>query len=266
LVALTIVLGLPSLAVGRALDDHIFASLPRRGVSPFAGFETELLGTVPQLREVGFSGWWAGDDFRIRFMRPLSALSHHLDFVLWPQASWLHHLENVVLLGLLTLVVARLFRRLFGPGPLTGWATLLFAIDEAHFAAMTWISGRNTVLAALFGALTLLLHLRWRGIRHEGDRDADHDDTRARRLAGVGALGCFVLALLSAEAGLSCFGFLLAFAILREAGPWWRRALSLLPYLFAIVVWRVVYTLLDFGARGSDVYADPLADPLGFAA
>lgn len=256
-VALAVLLGLPSLFLGRLLDDHTALAHTRAGTYLRTGVDTRLFRSVAAMREQGFVGWWAGEDFRVVFMRPLAALSHSLDHLLWPEATWLMHLENLALYALIVAVVARLFRRYFGPGSVAAWATLIFAIDEAHMATTLWISGRNTLLAVLFGSLCLLAHLRWRGLEAEGEAPAGRP-----RLAGAAALLCFVLALLSAEAGVSCFGFLIGLALIRERGPWSKRLLSLAPYALAIVIWRIVAAALEVGARDSDVYVDPLAAPL----
>jgi hypothetical protein len=182
------------------------------------------------------------------------------------------HLENVLLYGLLILVVGRILQRLFGPGPIAGLACLLFAVDELHATAVMWISGRNTILAALFGMLALAAHMRWR----------DHKGVEQRRwvFALAGPL-CFALALASAEGGVAVFGFLLAYALTHERGAWARTGLSpadsmrtraairgvigpLLPYLVIVVIWRLIYTQLDLGPHASGLYVDPGEDLLAF--
>jgi hypothetical protein len=251
--ALGVVLSLPTLVQGKLLDDHMLHAAALRGASPL---EFELLrAPVVQLREQGTLGWWAHDELQLSFLRPLAAVTHALDFRLWPHATWVMHLENVLLYGLLILVVGRVLQRLLGPGPIAGLACLLFAIDELHATAVMWISGRNTILAALFGLLALAAHMRWRSRSDSG--------TSRWAFALAGPL-CFALALASAEGGIGALGYLLAFALTHERGAW-ARVGPMLPYLVIVVIWRVMYTQLDLGPRASGLYVDPGDDLLGFA-
>jgi hypothetical protein len=250
--ALGVVLSLPTLVQGKLLDDHMLHAAALRGASPLA-FEL-LHAPVAQLREQGTLGWWAHDELQLSFLRPLAAATHALDFRVWPHATWLMHLENVLLYGLLILVVGCVLQRLFGPGPIAGLACLLFAIDELHATSVMWISGRNTMLAALFGMLALAAHMRWRG-------SADSEKHRwAFALAGP---LCFVLALASAEGGIAALGYLLAYALTHERGAW-ARVGPMLAYLVIVVIWRVIYTQLDLGPHASGLYVDPGDDLLEF--
>lgn len=243
--ALGVGLSLPTLVQGKLLDDHMLHAVALRGASPL---EFELLhAPVSQLREQGTLGWWAHDELQLSFLRPLAAATHAFDFRLWPHATWVMHLENVLLYGLLILVVGRVLQRLFGPGPIAGLACLLFAIDELHATAVMWISGRNTILAALFGMLALAAHMRW--------RQSSDPEQRRWAFALAGPL-CFALALASAEGGIAVFGFLLAYALTHERGVW-ARVGPLLPYLALVVIWRLIYTQLDLGPRASGLYVDP---------
>jgi hypothetical protein len=161
----------------------------------------------------------------------------------------------VLLYGLLILVVGRVLQRLFGPGPIAGLACLLFAVDDLHATGVAWISGRNTILAALFGMLALAAHMRWR---------EPSDAEKRRWMFGIAGPLCFALALASAEGGVAAFGFLLAFALTHERGVWARIG-PLLPYLGIVVLWRLIYTQLDMGPHASGLYLDPGDDLLAFA-
>lgn len=250
--ALGVLLALPTVVQGKLLDDHMLHAAAVRGASPIA-FEL-LHAPVPQLREQGTLGWWAHDALQLSFLRPLAAVTHALDFRLWPHATWVMHLENVLLYGLLILVVGRVLQRLFGPGPIAGLTCLLFAIDELHATSVMWISGRNTILAALFGMLALAAHMRWRA--------PSESETHRWAFAIAGPV-CFGLALASAEGGIAVFGYLLAYALTHERGAL-ARVGPLVSYLAIVVIWRVIYTQLELGPHASGLYIDPGADPLAF--
>lgn len=258
--AIAALLSAPSLVLGEFMDDHLLRERARRGDPIWAHMDTGARGSVAWLREHGDVGWWASDEFRLVFMRPLSGLSHRLDYLGWPRQLWLMHAENVLLYTLCILVLGRVLRELFGAKPVVvGLACLLFAIDELHAASVAWIAGRNTLLAALLGLVALLAHLRWRGA---GRGTTATTATTRPWVYGLGAGLSFAAALLAAEAGLAVFGYIVAWALVRERG--WARLSSLLPYLGVIVAWRLAYVALGFGVSGSTIYVDPAAAPLEF--
>ena len=253
-VALALVLALPTIFVGEFLDDHLMRAWALDPTRPiWDGFRFGLPGHSATLRERGMLGWWSSDRFSLRLFRPLSSLTHALDYRSWPDAVALMHLENVLIYVGLVVLVTRLVERVQGPGPVVGVAAILFAIDGIHGASVGWISARNSLLALGFGLVMLLAHLRWRPCRSE---------ERGSWLWAALACLAFGLALLSAEAGLCSFGFVLAWSLCFEDGPLPRRLLPTLPYLglrAAVArgpcvpgVWRL----------GSSIYLDPSSAPL----
>ena len=73
------------------------------------------------------------------------------------------------------------------------------------------------------------------------------------------------LAVFANEGGASTLAFLLAYALVLEPGPLRRRALTLLPALLVIVLWRITYTLSNSGLFHVGGYIDPSKEPLLFA-
>ena len=86
-----------------------------------------------------------------------------------------------------------------GFGILLLMAALLWAIDDAHGTPVGFLANRSTILATLFGVLTLLAHDR---LRRDGWRMG----------IVIGPL-LLVLSLLSKEAGIATVGYLAAYSI-----------------------------------------------------
>lgn len=254
--AVALLLCLPSLATGEFLDDHLMRAQARSDLPAWDRYGFVQPHEVAELREQGSFGWWSAEQLRVRFFRPISALTHALDYAVWPDAVWLMHLESALIYAALTWLVARLVQRVHGPGMIAGIAGLVFAIDESHAAAAYWISGRNTLIAAAFGVLALLAHLRWR----ERDRGA-----RAAWPWALLAALALAASLLSAEAGLCSFGYLLAWSLCCERGRLLARLGPVVPYVLVIAAWRIAYVSAGFGASQSSVYLDIGASPLTFA-
>lgn len=200
--------------------------------------------------DLGFLPWWTLDTVRLRFLRPVTVLTHWLDYRLWPNAVPLMHIHSLLWLGGLVAVASLLYRRFMGTGTTAGLAALLYAIDDAHGWPAAWLANRNGLLAAFFGFLTLWCHDRWR---------------RNRSLAAAWAAPvCLVLGLLSNEGALAVCGYVFAYAVFVDAGSRRSRALSLVPYAVVVVAWRLVYNALGCGTWGSQLYIDPARSPLRF--
>jgi hypothetical protein len=186
----------------------------------------------------------------IALFRPLTALTHVLDYALWPDAFALQHAHSLLWMGLGVGLVAALYRTLHAPA-MAGLAGLLFAVADSHAIPAGWLANRNALLCLVCGVLTVACHLRW------------------RRTSGPAWLA---LALVSLAAGLCCgeatlggLAYVAAWELAAENGSWRRRLGGLLPYGVLVGLWRVVYVALGFGAYGSSLYVDPGGQPLRFA-
>ncbi|HEX9101592.1 MAG TPA: hypothetical protein VF997_05275 [Polyangia bacterium] len=237
---------------------HPVAGLPesRFDLFSFVGHST---GNALAQMNVGVLPWWTDPEVKLAFWRPLSALTHLVDWRLWPRSPAAMHVHSLVWFALALAAVAALYRRFFaafGGAPAGGvaWAaglaTLLYAIDDAHGPAVGWVANRNAMIAVAFAVPVLLLHDRWR---------------RQRWRAGAWLAPLLLAVALGAgESALAIAAYLGAYALCLERGSWRARALSLAPYLAVVVVWRVVYHALGFGTAYSGVYVDPGAEPLAF--
>jgi len=198
--------------------------------------------------ERGLLPWWAPEDIKARFFRPLTMATHLLDYALWPDAVWLMHLHSLGWMIATLLLALALFRGLHGATPAAVLAWLLFALEDTHGASVAWIANRNVFVALVFGLLALLAHHRWRG--------------QGRAWAMPAAASCFALALLAGEAALAVGGYLLAYALFLDPRGGRRGLISLVPYAAVGVAWAAAYHALDYGTAGADSYVSPTS--LGF--
>lgn len=256
------VLSLPTVASPLVLDDlwhramllHDDRWVPQTN-SPFRLFEF-LSGRPEDVRRLvdrGFLPWWASPDLRLSFFRPLSSLTHAVDYALWPSSPVLMHVHSIAWYLVVVGLACELYRRLVGPlsALAASIAMLFFALDANHGLPVGWLANRNALVAAAFGLGTLLLH-----------------DTGARRARAGGhpvftaaALG---LALCGGESAVSTVFFLASHAVFLDDRPRRERVRSLLPAVAVFVFWLVVYRVEGFGAVGSGAYADPWHAPAAF--
>jgi len=252
---------LPSAGPRLVFDDHLQA-LMRTAESrvpgmPYAPFDLFAFARPGPLNDMLIDRgmllpWWTDRQLLIAFFRPLASLTHVIDGWLWPGSARMMHLHSVAWYALLLGVVSAVYRRFVQPAWLAGAAFLLYAIDDTHGATVSWIANRNAFLASAFGLLALLFHDRWR--------------RQGRGTLAMLAFGSFVLGLLAGEAAIGACGYIAAYALFVDPADRKSRAFSLLPYASIVVVWRIAYQWLGYGARGSDAYVDPGREPAAFLA
>ena len=255
-----LLLASPALFTGLILDDHYLRlAFTRSELLPHLASASDPFRFVPgdalvnaELRELGVLPWFAPDQIRIAFFRPLSTLTHNLDYALWPDLPAAMHAHSLIWMIALIAAAAALYRRFEGTPWVSGLAIVLFAIDDSHALPAGWLANRNALVAGTFVTLSVLLHDRWR-------RDG-------KRLGAILGPLAFTAALLGGELGAATLGFLVAHA-------WWldpvrsrRRWLVLLPYLAVLAGWVAVYLVAGYGTRASGLYTDPLRQPWVYAA
>ncbi len=261
IVAVALCLTLPSLFVGFATDDHnwraVFQGYPGMEEveqAPWDAFRFHFSDddVIRQDRmDRGLLPWWAGEQTHTAFMRPLSSLSHWLDYTIFGDTAWTMHVHSMALFGLLLVLVAALYRQLIDVRHVALLALLLYAIDDARGIPVGWLSARNSLLTALFGVAVLLSHDQFR--------------RRGRRWGLPVALLSLCIGLLCGEATVSIGGYLFAYALFVDPKGFRRGFVTLLPYGVVVIVWRVIYQHLGYGAFGSGAYVNPTDEPLLFA-
>lgn len=253
LIALLLLSG--SVGTGLHFDDYSHQMILKRSgsyshplTSLFAFMDNP--GQAVVLMKYGILPWWTTQALHLSFFRPLAAATHWLDYQLWPNEPVLMHLHSLLWFALVIYVAALIYRKVMTPFWIAGLAALLFAIDDAHGVPAGWIANRSVLIAALFGFLSLFFHIRR---RREGWK--------------AGALLspiCFLLGLLSAEAGVATGAYLVSYELCLASDHWRKRIASIAPYAAIGAVWWICYHAMGFGAYGSGAYIDPGRTPLAF--
>jgi hypothetical protein len=188
-------------------DTHAFADTPRAKTLALLLFAAVGLAAYANV----LNNYFLSDDFVLMgralagdmsaiwgrehggFFRPVFTLSYVLDGALWGRRPLGFHLTNVALHATNSFLVFLLARRLFSgsdagharPAAAALVAGLAFLLHPSHTEAVTWISGRVDLLAALFGLAALLFYCHVAGER--------------RRAWLALSLCCLALALLAKE-------------------------------------------------------------------
>lgn len=190
--------------------------------------------------------WWTDPNITVNFWRPISAVTHWLDYQLWPDNPSAMHLHSIAWYFLACALFLLFTLRL----PLAGWAlgiaVALYFLDGSHAGAVHWLANRNIVVASCFGLLSLITLTYW----------------SSSRFALIGAAFFYVLSLLSAEAAVGFFGLIAAY-IVCEAGAergkhsWGKRLSAALLFVVVTLVWRYIYQAQGYGVANSQFYIDP---------
>ena len=92
---------------------------------------------------------------------PLTWLSHMLDVELYGLRSGAHHLTNVAIHALSTLLLFGLLRKITGERWPSAFVAFIFAVHPLHVESVAWIAERKDVLCAFFFILTLRAYARY---------------------------------------------------------------------------------------------------------
>jgi hypothetical protein len=258
-VVVAVLLFLPALGAGLFADDltHRASFSPElrlpggvRGDWDIFRFQSADRENLRLMMDLGVWPWWTAPGIRLSFFRPLTSLSHALDYRVLG-LPWLMHAESIALFAAITFSAAHLYRRLLAP-TVGGLAGLLFAVDHTHAAPVGWIANRNALFAAVFGFAAVVLHDRARRDGH--------------RLAAFVAPALYAAGLLGGEAAVATLAYLAAHALFVDEAPPRARVFALVPYALVSAAWAAVYKGLGHGCSGSGMYVDPATEPSAFAA
>jgi hypothetical protein len=255
-VALSVLLVAPSLFAGLGADDFVH-ELVLGGSSPIAGFSHSPFDlfrfATPSLNKSlmndGVFPWWVDPDVRFAFLRPFAAATHVLDHAIAPGNAFLMHVHNVLWATLSVAAVGGLYRAALGPTWVSVLALLLYAVDDARGAPVTWVANRSEIIACALSVASAVLYRRGA---------AGHARSR-----WFGPL-LFGAALTASEGAIAITPYLFAHEVFLEDGPWKRRLMRLAPFAVVTVAWFSLYRALGYGVSGSGVYFDPLKSPAAF--
>ena len=194
-------------------------------------------------KNYGTLPWWTPDNLRACLWRPLTAFTHWLDYRLFPDSPVLMHVHNVAWFAAGVFLLTIVYRKLMGAAWVAGLAALLFLLDGNTYFPVMFVANRGFIMSLFFGLLCFYEHHQWRS-------------AKSRSAPALAAL-FLALSLFANEGGASTFAFILAYALVLEPGSLRSRALTVLPSILVIILWRTIYTLSGFGVFHVGLYIDP---------
>lgn len=250
------VLALPSLRLGLSLDDHWHRAmllhddrwLPATR-APWDLFSFAKYGGTERALVVdkGMLPWWISERMHLAFFRPVSSLTHALDYALFPESPALMHLVSVLWYAGLAYLAALLYRRFLGRTNAAPWiaglAALIYAIDGSHGLPVGWLANRNALVAAVFAFGALYAH----------------DARRPFVCAGL-----LALAFGSGESASGILAYFAAHAVFLDDRSRREKMRAFVPVVAVTLAWIVIHGAGHYGVRGSTLYLDPKSDPAGF--
>jgi len=102
---------------------------------------------------------WAFTEPHAANWHPLTWISHMLDVQIFGMKPGMHHLTNVFLHILNTIMLFLVLERMTGAMWRSAAVAALFALHPLHVESVAWISERKDVLSTLFWMLTLMGYL-----------------------------------------------------------------------------------------------------------
>jgi len=104
---------------------------------------------------------WAFSNTYSGNWHPLTWISHMLDVELYGLNAGAHHITNVLIHTINTLLLYSILKKITQKIWLCGLVAVLFAIHPLHVESVAWISERKDVLSAFFFMLVLFFYVRY---------------------------------------------------------------------------------------------------------
>ncbi|MFQ6002572.1 MAG: hypothetical protein ACE5KJ_02375, partial [Candidatus Zixiibacteriota bacterium] len=196
---------------------------------------TDFLGDWGNLKTTFVSPLPAKTYEPLPFYRPMVSFTYFVDYHL-NKSIQSHHLFNLGVHTLNTILLYLLIFLLFRNIPLSIFTSLFFATHPLHISSVVWISGRTDLIACIFFLLTLILFIK----------SKDHQKL-PRQLLLAGASISYILCLFSKETTLALPLFLFVWDYVSQKEPIRKKIIPYIP--FAIIT--VLYLLLRVKVIGN---------------
>jgi hypothetical protein len=213
----------------------------------FNFFDPEEDNYAPMMK-FGMLPWWASQDALLHFFRPLTTITHYIDYQLWPENTHMMHGVSLLWYLLGVLAIYAVYRGVGVEKPVALLALLLLILDHSMFQVVTWIASRSMLMVIAFGFFAVYAYHR----------------SISSRSWYVVAFIALLLAALSAEAVIGICAYLGAYMFTLDQRSWLKRIMHLLPFAVLIVAWQFYYQSQGYGAYGVDFYLDPGHEPALF--
>lgn len=172
--------------------------------------------------------------------RPITLVTHSIEWGLMPNSPWLGHLINAILYGLLCLVIYGWMSILFQDHSDKWWSVagvtvLVFALHPLHIEAVANIKGRDEILSMLFAVYAMFL---WAKSNY--------------KINWWAALLMF-LAFLSKESALAFVGVAPLTYYFFKSSSLKKSLVSAWPFYAVFVLYLIIrLPLIGFGGEASD--------------
>jgi len=144
-----------------ALVITILAVYMQVGNHEFLSFDDEIYVTNNPHVASGITGKniiWAFKSVEASNWHPITWLSHMADVELYGMNPRGHHLTNVIIHTVSSLLLLLLLIRITGSLWQSSFVAFLFALHPLHVESVAWVAERKDVLSAFFWFLTLFLY------------------------------------------------------------------------------------------------------------
>ena len=242
----SILLALPMLGSPPLEDDVFHRGMVEGRMAGVAWGPTELYDFVGApsrsaslMREYGAMPWFAADDLRLRFFRPLSSAILASELKLVGDRAWVSRLHSLlwflVVLGLVVVV----YQRFLEPR-VAALATLIYALAGGLLLPVSWPAARHALICTVFALLAFYWHVRAR------------DD--GWRLGRVLAPLAFAVGLLAGELTLGALALIGAWEWFTRTDRLRERIGAMVPIVIVTFGYLAFYAVQGYGTRSTAAY------------
>ena len=258
LILLCLLVGLSSINRGLQSDDYIHKALlnthqqaEQQGLDNLKVLHQLFVFFDPQ-QPASSLPWWSNPEMKIKFWRPLSALSHYLDYQLWPNNIKAMHMHSMLWYLLLVLFSYVFFKQILGTLS-AQWAAIIFCLDFSHFANLSWLANRNSLIASSLVLITCICFIKAYRLN--------------KKQYFLFSICAYALALLAAEVSLLALFIPASYLYFFYDKKHSDLDNKNLVYVFAVyasvaLIFLLGYQYMGYGISHSGLYLNPLENPL----
>jgi Flp pilus assembly protein TadD len=111
---------------------------------------------------------WAFTSIEAANWHPITWLSHMADVQIYGVNPRGHHITNVIIHSVSSVLLLLLLLRITGSLWQSSWVAALFALHPLHVESVAWVAERKDVISAFFWFLTLLMYSEYVAKRKPG--------------------------------------------------------------------------------------------------
>ena len=199
--------------------------------------------------DAGNIPWWTANNLKMVLYRPLSEITHYIDYTLFDTRTIPMHIHSMLWYSILLWLAFKFYLNIVSSHKVALLALAIFAAGPFHLFSVTWLANRNAIMAATFSLLCINLYNQY------------SNTTNIKFL--LASLLSFIAGLLSSEIAMTALALIFFHIFINKKQSFIASIFQASPFILIFLTWLLGYKIAGYGASGgsSFYYNDPINSP-----